>query len=251
VLLALAAGLGAPLAKALPWRTYKELCEHRLAAIGIDRAKFEENGAWSEMVYFNAAPGSPAWANVVGRDRLNAPQDGRFDLFSRELYAALSSPSDMDCLPHFDLPTTESGGNAAAYPFLLVSQTLITQPRTWQGIIPSLQECYGLQTSMKWSSWVEINPLSAQELGVSNGDLVWVESPAGRVKVPVRLYPGLWPNAVYMPPGQGHRTLVKWGRDSEANFVVGANPNQVLVPGTERLDGMAAASPTRVRIYRA
>jgi anaerobic selenocysteine-containing dehydrogenase len=80
---------------------------------------------------------------------------------------------------------------------------------------------------------------------------VWVESPAGRVKVPVRLYPGLWPNAVYMPPGQGHRTLVKWGRDSATNRVVGANPNQLFVSGTEPLSGMAAVSPTRVRIYRA
>jgi anaerobic selenocysteine-containing dehydrogenase len=251
VLLDVAARLGPPLAGALPWRTYKEVCEHRLSAIDLDRAKFEENGTWSEMVYFNAEPGSPAWANVVGRDRLNAPKDGRFDLFSRELFAALSSPGDMDCLPHFDLPTPEASGDAAAYPFLLVAQTLITQPRTWQGIVPSLQECYGLQTAMKWSSWVEINPVAAQELGVSKGDLVWVESPAGRVKVPVRLYPGLWPNAVYMPPGQGHRTLVKWGRDAEVNFVVGANPNQVFVSGTEPLDGMAAVSPTRVRIYKA
>jgi anaerobic selenocysteine-containing dehydrogenase len=253
VLLSLAAMVGGSLAQALPWRDYKELFEYRLSGIDMDRAKFEENGAWSEMVYFHAAPGSPAWADVVGRDRLNAAQDGRFDLFSRELFAAMASPNDLDCLPHFDLPTTMSGegGDAVAYPFLLVTQALITQPRTWQGIVPSLQECYGLQTNMKWSSWVEINPLAAGELGVENGDLVWVESPVGRVKVPVRLYQGLWPNAVYMPPGQGHRTLVKWGRGSQANIVVGANPNQVLVSGTEPLDGVAAVSPTQVRIYKA
>jgi anaerobic selenocysteine-containing dehydrogenase len=253
VLLNLAAMLGGSLAQALPWRDYKELFEYRLSGIDMDQAKFEENGAWSELVYFHAAPGSPAWADVVGRDRLNAPQDGRFDLFSRELFAALSSPGDLDCLPHFDLPTTMTGegGDAAAYPFLLVTQTLITQPRTWQGILPSLQECYGLQTNMKWSSWVEINPLAAGELGVENGDLVWVESPVGRVKVPVRLYEGLWPNAVYVPPGQGHRTLVKWGRGSQANIVVGANPNQILAAGTEPLDGVAAVSPARVRVYKA
>jgi anaerobic selenocysteine-containing dehydrogenase len=253
VLLSLAAMVGGSLAEALPWRDYKELFEYRVSGIDMDRAKFEENGAWSEMVYFHAAPGSPAWADVVGRDRLNAAQDGRFDLFSRELFAALAAPGDLDCLPHFDLPETmtEQSGEAAAYPFLLVTQSLITQPRTWQGIIPSLQECYGLQTNMKWSSWVEINPLAAEELNVENGDLVWVESPAGRVKVPVRLYQGLWPNAVYMPPGQGHHTWVKWGRGSQANIIIGANPNQVLVAGTEPLNGVAAISPTPVRIYKA
>lgn len=258
VLLSLAARAGGPLADALPWESYRELVEYRLSGIDMEWAKFEENGVWSELIYFNAAPGSPAWANVVGKDRLNAPQDGRFDFFSRELFAALTSPplaeghaGELDCLPHFDLPITGDSGDAGAYPFLLVTQTLITQPRGWQGIIPSLQEAYGLQTNMKWSSWVEINPLAAEALAVKNGDLVWVESPVGRAKVPVRLYAGIWPNAVYIPPGQGHRTLVKWGRDSDANVVIGANPNQLLVAGTERLAGLAAVSPTRVRIYKA
>ena len=58
---------------------------HRFAYGGL-----EANGNWAEMVYFHAAPGSPAWSQVVGRDRLNAPKDGRFDFFSRELFAILA-----------------------------------------------------------------------------------------------------------------------------------------------------------------
>ncbi|GAB4545970.1 MAG: hypothetical protein Kow0063_40180 [Anaerolineae bacterium] len=251
VLLDLAAALGNPLADALPWGSYKELVEYRLSGIDMDWDTFAANGVWSEMVYFNAAPGSPAWSDVVGRDRLNAPRDGRFDFFSRELFAALSSPQDLDCLPHFELPTTFEGGDPETYPYLLVTQTLITQPRGWQGIVPTLQEAYGLQTHMKWSSWVEINPRAAESLGVKNGELVWVESPLGRVQVPVRIYEGIWPNAVYMPPGQGHRTLVRWGRGSESNLVVGANPIQLLLSGTEPPGGLPASSPTRVRIYKA
>ena len=251
VILSLAGLVGGPLADAFPWGSYQDLVEYRLSAIDMDRDVFEENGVWSEMVYLNAAPGSPAWANVVGRDRLNAPQDGRFDFFSRELFAALLSPEDLDCLPHFDLPATIESGDPETYPYLLVTQMLITQPRGWDGIIPSLQEAYGLQTNMKWSSWVEINPRAAESLGVKNDDLVWVESPVGRIEVPVRLYEGIWPNAVYVPPGQGHRTLVKWGRGSDVNAVVGVNPTQLLIAGTEPPGGLTASSPTRVRIYRA
>ncbi|UCC89609.1 MAG: molybdopterin-dependent oxidoreductase [Anaerolineales bacterium] len=251
VLLSLAAEVGGPLGDGLPWRDYKELVEYRLSGLDMDWAKFEENGTWSEMVYFNAAPGSPAWGNVVGRDRLNAPKDGRFDFFSRELFAAMATPHDNDCLPRFELPVTGESADIGAYPFLLVTQTLITQPRSWEGIVPSLQEAYGLQTNMKWSSWVEVNPRAAEALGVKNGDLVWVESAVGRLKAPVRLYEGIWPNAVYMPPGQGHRTLVKWGRDSEVSVVIGANANKLLVADTEPLGGLAALSPTRVRIYKA
>jgi len=250
VLISLAAAVGGPLADALPWGDYQELVDYRLSGIDVDRSIFEENGVWSEMVYFNAAPGSPAWGNVVGRDRLNAPQDGRFDFFSRELFAALSSPQDLECLPHFDLPMTSAFGDSETYPYLLVTQMLITQPRGWEGIVPSLQEAYGLQTNTKWSSWVEINPRAAELLDIEDGDLVWVESPVGRVQVPVRLYEGIWPNAVYIPPGQGHRTLVKWGRGSDANLVVGANPVQLLIADTEPPGGLAASSPTRVRIYK-
>lgn len=251
VLLSLATEVGGSLADALPWGNYQELIEYRLSGIDVDWDTFQENGVWSEMVYFHATPGSPAWGGVVGRDRLHAPQDGRFDFFSRELFAALSSPEDLECLPHFALPMTSEYGGSESYPYLLVTQVLITQPRGWEGIIPSLQEAYGLQTNAKWSSWVEINPRAAESLGVKDGDLVWVESPVGRVQVPVRLYEGIWPNAVYIPPGQGHRTLVKWGRGSEANVVVGANPVQLLIAGTEPPGGLAASSPTRVRIYKA
>jgi len=60
VLLNLAAMVGGSLAQALPWSTYKNLVEYRLSSIDMDWDKFESNGGWSEMVYFNAAPGSRA-----------------------------------------------------------------------------------------------------------------------------------------------------------------------------------------------
>lgn len=253
VLIDLAARLGGPIAAALPFKSYKELIDHRLAALDLDREKLEANGFWSEMVYFNAEPGSKAWDNVVGRDRVNAPRDGRFDFFSRELFAALQAPTDEACLPHFEVPAalSEVGNEAAEYPFLLVTQSLITQTRAWQGIVPTLQECFGLQAHARWSSWVEINPLAAEAMGLHDDDLVWIESPIGRVQAPVRVFPGIWPNAVYLPPGQGHRTLTKWGRFAPDNLVVGVNPNQLMKAGTETLSGQAVFSPTRVKIYKA
>jgi anaerobic selenocysteine-containing dehydrogenase len=252
VLLDIAARFGGSLAKALPYLNYKTLVEKRLAALELDWDKFQANGNWSEMVYFNATPGSPAWANIIGRDRLNAPRDGRFDFFSRELFALLAAPEASDCLPHFELPTllSEENNQAADYPFLLVSQQLITQTQNWQGISPTLQESLGLQSHMKWESWVEINPQMAEHLGVHNGDRVWVESPQGKVLAIARLYEGLWPNAVYLPPGMGHHTLVQWGRGAPANWEVGANPNRLVAYDSEPLSGQAVFTPTRVRIYK-
>lgn len=242
VLLALAAALGGAVGQALPFGDYKALFEHRLSAIDTDWAKFDENGVWSEMVYFNAEPGSKAWSSVVGRDRLNAPKDGRFDIFSREVFAVMEGESaadvDQACLPGFDASGQEL--TASEYPFLLVTQGLITQPRTWWGIVPTLQESYGLQSNMKWTNWVEISPRAAAPLGLADHDLVWVEAPMAKVQARVRLYQGLWPNAVYLPPGLGHRSAVKWGRGSAAPLVVGENVNRLLAS-----DGV-----TRVKIYK-
>jgi anaerobic selenocysteine-containing dehydrogenase len=261
VLLALAKSLGGALSQALPYASYKELIERRMSPLDIDAAKYAENGFWAELVYFNAEPGSKAWSQVVGRDRLNAVQDGRFDFYSRERFAVRpndlpADAIDLACLPHWTAPDYSSqypqGSGAespaapdadttAEYPFLLVSQGLITHSRNWQGILPTLQESYGLQSNEKWTSWVEINPRAAKPLGLKSGDLVWVESTAGKVRAVVRLYEGIWPNAIYLPPGQGHRTLTRWGFGSPANTVVGANVNQLV---TENV-------ATRVKVFKA
>ena len=139
---------------------------------------------------------------------------------------------------------------ATLFPLLLVQQGLITHTQNWQGIVPTLQESLGLQSHMKWDSWVEINPRTAEELDIHNGERVWIESPQGKVSAIVRLYEGLWPNTVYLPPGMGHRTLVQWGRDSCDNFEVGANPNRLVSYASETLSGQAISTPTRVRIYK-
>jgi anaerobic selenocysteine-containing dehydrogenase len=262
VLLELADRLGDPVAGALPWKSYKELVEYRLSKTGLDPEKFQENAFWAELVYFHAEPGSPAWSDVVGRDRLGAPKDGRFDLFSRELFALFGSqePSDpaareeqdLACLPHFELPAAlaEDGPEADEYPLLLVTSPLITQTSAWPGILPTLQEMYGLQTYARWTSWVEVNPKTAEALHISDGDEVWVESPHGKVRVPVRVYPGIWPNAVFMPGGLGHHTLVQWGRGAPSNMVVGANSNYLPSLQSERLTGQPVANPVRVRIIK-
>ena len=249
VLLELAQRLGGALAQAFPWSSYKDLLLDRLST--LDWTKLEANGNWSELIYFNATPGSLAWGDVVGRDRLNAPKDGRYDFFSREMFALLSPDSDEACLPHFEIPATlaDSTADAITYPFLLVTQSLITQSQQWQGIVPTLQESYGLQGHVKWESWVEVGKSAAEALHLKDGERVWVESPLNRVQATVRIYPGIWPNAVYLPPGLGHHTFTSWGRKSEENSVVGANSNALIEFTSEPLTGLAVAGPARVRIY--
>ena len=77
-------------------------------------------------------------------------------------------------------------------------------------------------TTVVWDSWVEINPKTAAELGINFGDLVEVTSPQGSLRVPAVIYPGIRPDMVAMPLGQGHREMGRYAKGR------GANPLQLL-----------------------
>lgn len=256
ILIELARRIGGPPEQALAFSDYLQVVRSRLAGAPLEWEKLEANGFWAEMVYFNAPPGSAAWNSVVGRDRLAAPKDGRFDFFPRELFAILNWAPEDDAryLPHFELtePLEQSAGEAARYPLWLISQPLITVTSAWQGVLPTLQEMVGLQGRVHWQSWVEINPLTAEALHVQNGDQVTVESPYGRERAVVRVYPGLWPNVIFMPAGMGHHSYVRWGRNAPEASVIGSNPARLMPPAasaaTEPISGQAVTGPVRVRI---
>ena len=79
-------------------------------------------------------------------------------------------------------------------------------------------------TSAMWSSWVEIHPKTGERLGIQQGDLVEIASPQGSVRAPAILSPGIAPDMVAMPVGQGHENF---GRFASGR---GANPLSILAP---------------------
>jgi len=60
--------------------------------------------------------------------------------------------------------------------------------------VPALQELPDPMTSVMWGSWVEINPKTASSLGISDGNIVDVQTPTGSVRLPALLYPGIRPD---------------------------------------------------------
>jgi menaquinone reductase, molybdopterin-binding-like subunit len=88
--------------------------------------------------------------------------------------------------------------------------------------LPWLQELPDVLTSAMWSSWVEIHPQTAGQLGIQPGDLVEITSQQGSVRAPAILSPGIAPDLVAMPVGQGHE---HYGRFASGR---GANPLAIL-----------------------
>lgn len=98
-------------------------------------------------------------------------------------------------------------------------------------------------TTVQWGMWVELNPDTARDLGVGDNDVVLVESPHGTLEAPVVVYPGIRPDVVAIPIGQGHHDYTRF-----AQAVNGSNPMALVAPITDPESGSLAWGATRVRI---
>jgi anaerobic selenocysteine-containing dehydrogenase len=136
-------------------------------------------------------------------------------------------------------------GEAAAYPFHFLPYQSLQFGDGSAAHLPWLQEMPDPLTSAMWSSWIEINPQTAQRLQLAQGDLVDVTSSQGTLRAPVMIFPGIAPDMVAMPVGQGHETFTRYASGR------GVNPIAILAPATEPETGALAWAATRVKIARA
>jgi len=135
-------------------------------------------------------------------------------------------------------------GDASQYPFHFMPYASTAFYDGSLAHLPWLQELPDPMTSAMWSSWVEINERKAEELGIHQGDVVEITSTQGSVRAPAFLNPGIAPDAVAMPVGQGHTNFTRYATNR------GVNPISILAPITVGDTGELAWSATRVRIAR-
>lgn len=218
VLLALGQALGGPSAQALPEGSYREVLRKRIAGILAleDGESFER--AWNKVlqqgVLVQEPP--PATGNRQPRRRpqLVAPRAARF-----------------------------AGGADEKALHLLVYPSPVFA--TGEGShLPWLQQLPDPMTTAVWGSWVEINPQTAARLDIAHGDLVEVSSEQGKIQVPAVVYPGIHPQMVAIPLGQGHTGFERYGRNR------GANPLDLLVavPNDEGIRPAWGATKVELRV---
>jgi len=97
---------------------------------------------------------------------------------------------------------------------------------------------------LKDKSFAAINPKTAGEYGLGQGDEVIVESPKGKVQVRVNLFEGAMPGIVFLPLGFGHTAYDEFLRGK------GANPNDIIQAGNDPLSGHAVWWNTRVQLIK-
>jgi len=164
------------------------------------------------------------------------------ELAKSEPPAASSQPQAAARAIRYSEPTFD--GDATQYPFHFLPYLSQQFGDGSVAHLPWLQEMPDPLTSAMWSSWIEINPQTAERLGIANGDLVDVTSSQGTVRAPAMIFPGIAPDMVAMPVGQGHENFTRTASGR------GVNPIAILAPVATDGGGIAWAA-TRVKIARA
>ena len=146
-------------------------------------------------------------------------------------------------LPREAVPP-DFGPDAGAYPFHLVpfASTSLTDGRGAD--LPWLQATPDPITTATWQTWIEINHKKAEELGISEGDVIRVVSPDGAIEALAYPHPGASPDVVSVPIGQGHQGGGRYSKDR------GANVLSILAPRTDEETGALAWASTRVRLEK-
>jgi len=272
-LIQVAKAIGGSVAESFPWGSFEELLKFRYS--GIYEAKTGTIIADSFDKWWNEFKMKGVWADPPYKfgdwDRNLATPSKKFEFYSQSLEQKLEHLAEHEAekhgttpeeemekmlqqlrtqargdevfMPHYEPPVFY--GDELEYPLYFVTYKLMTHAEGRGANVPFLQNILGVILQEHWDSWVEINPLTAAKLGISDGDDVYIESKVGRIRTKARLYEGARPDTVNMPFELGHKTYGRWARGR------GANPNEILFCENDRLGGLAAFSATRVRVYRA
>lgn len=217
ILLTVASRLGGSLHQACPWSSYPELLQERM------RQRLGD-------------PDGPAFQD---RWRRLQQQGGLFET------TAEAGQPPQPTLSRWPLqPAGAFAGDAGDFPLHL---HLYLSPVFTDGRgahLPWLQQLPDPMTTIVWDAWAELNPATARQLGIGHGDLVEVTSKAGTIELPAVIYPGIRPEVVAIPIGQGHRAGGRYAAGRRAN------PLQLLANIRDERHDLPAWGATRVQLRR-
>jgi anaerobic selenocysteine-containing dehydrogenase len=192
-------------------------------------------GGWFDPIYhhrqwnriFRSPPRRFAFHSAVIAERMNVR----------------SSDNDIKCLPHYE-PIHEAPLDPA-FPLQLYVYPLALLAGLTDTNVPWLIDASGSVMGQRWTSWVEINPKTAERLHIEDGDPVLVTSSRGQLRTKAKLFEGIMPGVVAMPWGLGHEGGGRWSAG------VGQNPAPLVEVQTDPLTSGPYWNATRVSVGKA
>lgn len=200
----------------LPWQTFDEMLKASFDTLPAGTAGDAWTTAQAQGGWWGQAP-----AAAAGAAPASAPAG------TAVAFADAQFQGDAQQFPFYFLPYASSNfldGSTAHLPWM--------------------QEMPDPLSSAMWSTWVEINPATATKLGINQGDVVEITSPQGKLQTAAVITPGIAPDMLAMPAGQGHTRFTRYASGR------GANPVDLLTPATVAATNGWAWAATRVGITR-
>lgn len=262
VILRIAKALGGPVATSLPWQSFGDVLKETIKGLfdygkgvvpdtepgepwkalkgeGPSLRFASSNGMWKGMV--NSGP----WYNPVyefGRwDEAFKTPTRKFEFVSTELARQCPDAEEQTLMPHYE-PIVKVEGEE--YPLVLVPYESMIIANGALGNPPFMTKLINDTVLEKNDLLVEINPKTAAEHGLSEGDYVEIRSIKGNLRVRVHLYEGAMPGTINMPLGLGHTAYDEYLKGK------GANPNQIMTVAQEPVSGLALSWGTRVKLIK-
>lgn len=191
VLLGAVQVVGGNLAAAVPYKDEVEFIQQALLTLVLEKGFFDAPEIRTFMAQFQQYGGW--WKADAGLDAPDA---------SGALQRTLNVPA----------PEFEGQGDYHLFPYMsavLGDGSGVNRP--WQQEIPDPM------TSVMWNSWVEINPETADKLGINDDDIIVITSPFGSVEAVVYRYPAVRPDTIAVPFGQGHTAFGRYANERGFN----------------------------------
>jgi anaerobic selenocysteine-containing dehydrogenase len=255
VVIQLAKKIGGDVGASFPWNKYEDLIKERVKGLydyGKGTVKYDGKvPVWMQQKRGAAGSETPSfdemWGDLksggfwysaehtyAGWGSLFKTSTGKFEFFSN---------NDEAFMPHLEPGTKDE--MIKEFPLSLVPYEIINLSSGSVPNPPFLYKTLFDTQLLKNECFADINPQTAKRYGVEQGDKIYVESPAGKVKVRANLFEGAMPDVVYLPLGFGHTAYDEFSREK------GVNPNDIIYDGKDPLSGYPVWWNTPVKLLKA
>jgi anaerobic selenocysteine-containing dehydrogenase len=149
-----------------------------------------------------------------------------------------SSPSAFE--------TISMEGDAQNYPLTLIPYDSIRLAGNYLANPPFMTKIVDDTVLKKTHGCIEINPATANQLRLAEGDAVKLSTPRGEADVKIHLYEGVMPGVIALPRGLGHRAYTEeWGL-----YGKGVNVNDLMGPIEDPVSGFNMAWGIRAKLTK-
>jgi anaerobic selenocysteine-containing dehydrogenase len=219
-----------------PWETIEEYFDYMLEPMNTNLEDFKQKGAFTPVeLEFRKYERLGSFGTPTGK---------------LELYSTIFEKLGYDPLPGYDEPKRSlvaDTDTAKEYPLVMTTGG--------RGIRYYHSQWYHLDSFKKREKFpeIQINPEKAAELGINDGDDVWVETPLGRIKAVCAFTDGIHPQVVNV------KHYAVWYPDEPAAdpSLYGmwkSNINVILDDDPDRCDPLTGGWPLReqlCKVYKA